>query len=84
MTPALLREAGEVLYGPRWQSELARALGVTDRTVRRWDAGEFSIPPEVVDQLRRLLMVQQQAAGRVLKKLNQKALGNALKRFRRS
>jgi DNA-binding transcriptional regulator YiaG len=29
---------GQALYGPRWQSELARALGVSDRTVRRWSA----------------------------------------------
>lgn len=47
MTPVLLREAGEALYGPRWQSELARALGVSDRTVRRWAAGSFAVPAGV-------------------------------------
>lgn len=35
----LLAEVGEALYGPRWQSALARELGVTDRTVRRWASG---------------------------------------------
>ena len=35
----LLRRAGETLYGARWQSDLARDLGVADRTVRRWLAG---------------------------------------------
>lgn len=35
----LLAQIGNALYGPRWQSELARALGVSDRTVRRWAAG---------------------------------------------
>jgi hypothetical protein len=34
-----LREVGEALYGPRWQSELARRIGVSDRSVRRWVAG---------------------------------------------
>jgi hypothetical protein len=33
-----LAAIGQALYGPRWQSELARALGVTDRQVRRWVA----------------------------------------------
>ena len=44
MTPALLRKVGECLYGTRWQSELARALGVTDRTMRRWVNGTHAIP----------------------------------------
>jgi hypothetical protein len=39
MTPALFRHAGEALFASRWQSEMARALGVSDRTVRRWAAG---------------------------------------------
>lgn len=36
--PQPLDRIGTALYGPRWQSELARALGVADRTVRRWAA----------------------------------------------
>jgi hypothetical protein len=35
----LLANIGEALYGPRWQSELARNISVSDRTVRRWVAG---------------------------------------------
>lgn len=35
-----LARIGESLYGPRWQSDLARDLGVADRTVRAWVAGE--------------------------------------------
>lgn len=31
-----LSRAGVALFGARWQSELARALGVSDRTMRRW------------------------------------------------
>ena len=49
----LLVDAGEALYGPRWQSELARDLGVADRTVRRWVAGTSEVPSGLyVDLLR--------------------------------
>jgi len=44
MTRDLFCRVGAALYGPRWQSELARDLGVSDRTVRRWAAGEQPIP----------------------------------------
>ena len=47
MTASHIREAGEALYGPRFQSDLARLLGVSDRTVRRWCAGEWE-PREFV------------------------------------
>lgn len=40
MTPNLLREAGQLLYGDRWQSALADALGVRRDTVRRWGTRE--------------------------------------------
>ena len=43
----LFAELGEMLYGPQWQSPLARALGINLRTVQRWAAGE-STPPETV------------------------------------
>jgi hypothetical protein len=69
MTPQLLREAGEALYGPRWQSELARELNVTDRTMRRWAAGEFSIPEAVSAELRDILKAKGAALARVRRKL---------------
>ncbi len=50
----LLEETGEALYGPRWQTELARDLGVTDRTVRRWHAGTTDMPKGVYVDLLRL------------------------------
>lgn len=51
----LLAAVGEALYGPRWQSDLARDLGVSDRTMRRWAAGTHSPPPGLIDELRRLV-----------------------------
>lgn len=55
MTPALLRAAGEALYGSYWQSPLARDLDVSDRTVRRWASGEWPAPRDVGPAIRKLL-----------------------------
>lgn len=39
-----LAKIGQALYGERWQSALARDLGVSDRTMRRWAAGTHQQP----------------------------------------
>lgn len=54
MPPARLATIGEALYGPRWQSALARLLGVDDRTVRRWLAADRAIPEGAAEVLERL------------------------------
>lgn len=51
----LLRQCGKALYGDRWQRELAIALGVADRTVRRWIAGDNSIPAGVYGDLQQII-----------------------------
>lgn len=56
----LLVECGQALYGPRWQCELARDLGVADRTVRRWVAGTSEVPSGLYLDLLRL--TQERAA----------------------
>lgn len=56
----LLVECGEALHGPRWQTELARDLGVSDRTVRRWVAGTYEVPAGLYLDLLRL--TQERAA----------------------
>lgn len=56
----LLVECGEALYGPRWQSELARDLQVSDRTMRRWVAGTTDVPAGLYLDLLRL--TQERAA----------------------
>ena len=40
-----LETVGLALYGYRWQSSLARDLGVLPRTVRKWAAGDKPVPP---------------------------------------
>ena len=56
----LLVEAGEALYGSRWQSDMSRALGVSDRTVRRWVADSSAVPAGVYLDL---LRITQEHAG---------------------
>lgn len=46
---------GEALYGPRFQRELATALNVNERTMRRWIAGDTSPPDSVLYDLKRLV-----------------------------
>lgn len=55
MTPDLLAQCGQALYGPAWQSALARDLGVSDRTVRRWVAGSSAAPRGINAELLRLI-----------------------------
>lgn len=50
-----LARVGTALYGPFWQSELARAIDVAPRTVRRWAAGENRVPPGIWAELSALL-----------------------------
>jgi len=60
MTPSdHLAAAGRALYGQLWQSALARDLGVNDRTMRRWVAGQE--PPETIwAEVRSLLEARKQ------------------------
>lgn len=47
MTRDQLRQAGVTMFGEQWQTPLAEALGVSDRTMRRWISGRFPIPPDI-------------------------------------
>lgn len=51
MTRDDLIAAGESLYGPRWQSEVARLLEIDNRRVRAWLAGERPIPDGIWREL---------------------------------
>lgn len=52
MTPDDLDAIGRLALGSdRWQSELARRLGVNDRTMRRWAAGENPVPAGIEPEL---------------------------------
>ncbi len=53
MTPDELAAAGEALYGPLWQSELARRLDVRLVSMQRWATGRAAMRPETAAGLRR-------------------------------
>ena len=55
MTIEQLQQAGRLLYGDQWQSNLARALDVDDRTVRRWASGESAIKQSIANEIIELL-----------------------------
>lgn len=46
---ALVRAVGEALYGPFWQKLLAKALGVSPRTMIRWNQEEWPVPDVMKD-----------------------------------
>lgn len=53
---ALLTNAGHALYGERWQTDLARDLGLSDgRRIRQWLSGDRPIPAGVWQDVCRLL-----------------------------
>jgi hypothetical protein len=55
---ALLQDCGEALYGPQWQSAVARDLDVADRTVRRWIAGTTPVPIGIYAELAELVQTR--------------------------
>lgn len=61
-----LTRFGQALYGPRWQSDLARDLGVADRTVRAWVAGDRRPQPGIWSDLGRLVIERRDALGALL------------------
>lgn len=57
----VLRGVAVLLYGCRWQTQLAQALNVAVRTVQRWDA-EASRPPASLQAELRDLLKERRAA----------------------
>lgn len=47
----LVRLGGEALYGNQWQTPLAKAIGVSDRTMRRWVTGQSHVPTSAADEM---------------------------------
>lgn len=71
----LLVECGEALYGPMWQSALARDLGVNDRTVRRWVAGTSPVPVGLYVDLLRLTQERAQVLDELAPRLAETGAG---------
>jgi hypothetical protein len=69
LTSFTLRKAGFALYGEQWRSELARALGVTDRTIRRWAHDEYSIPDDARERIIRVCLEREEMLRAVIRGL---------------
>lgn len=69
--PSELAKAGETLFGDRWQTDLSRALKLSDaRRIRQWMAGERPIPVGVWADICGLLRHRQTSIQAVLKSLS--------------
>ncbi len=56
MSKQTLIDAGRALYGERWQTDLARDLGLSDgRRIRQWLSDDRPIPPGIISDLKALL-----------------------------
>lgn len=51
----ILSAAGEAIYGPRFQRDLAAGLDVNERTVRRWIVGDTPIPDGTLESVAQLI-----------------------------
>lgn len=54
MTPKQLNTIGELMYGKPWKAALAADIKSNRRQVERWSIGEYTAPPWVVDEIKRL------------------------------
>jgi hypothetical protein len=61
---------GAALFGSRWQSEIAEALGVADRTVRRWSSGASPIPAGLAAELRAIVERRAEQLAELLRRLD--------------
>lgn len=59
MTPALLAAAGELLYGKRWQSDLARDIGRARTVIAEAMAGKRNVTPATWDAVMEALQIRQ-------------------------
>lgn len=54
MSAAELVAAGELVFGSRWRTPLAKALGLSDRVIRYYQSGERRISPPIAARVRSL------------------------------
>lgn len=67
MNKQALINVGLALYGERWQTDLARDLGLSDgRRIRQWLSGDRPIPEGIWDDLGKLLADRKNVINEVL------------------
>lgn len=63
---ANLIATGEALFGPLWQSAIARDLGVSNRTIRRWVAGTSPLPDGLTAELLHLVRARKRTLAQLI------------------
>lgn len=51
-----LEICGKAAFGDRWQTDISKALNVSDRTIRRWISGKSGVPVGTCADLHKLLI----------------------------
>lgn len=69
MTPNQFAKTGEALFGPSWRSALGDALGVAERTIRRWEKGDSDIPAGLPADLAKLCRSHAEALTKIADRL---------------
>jgi hypothetical protein len=72
----LFRLVGNHLWGSRWQTDMAIALGVNDRTVRRWVSGAETPRPGVWTELIEIIRERREELGEVIERVERR-VGNS-------
>lgn len=65
----MLRQCGEALYGPAWQSQLARSLDLSDRMIRFYLSEKRAIPSDLSVRLANILADRRKTISYLLKAL---------------
>ena len=66
-------------YGERWQTDIAKALGVNDRTVRRWASGETPLPVTLKKKLLNHLEARKRDIDKAMIEICEEAKASAVK-----
>lgn len=65
----VLRLAGELLYGERWQAPIGVDLGISNRAVRYWLAQATPCPDDTGDRLLKTIVRRREALGQLEKQV---------------
>lgn len=68
--------AGKAAFGERWQTDMSRALGVSDRTVRHWLSGKYQMPPLIFSDITKVLEERKALIEEVIKMTKETYLMN--------
>lgn len=63
-----LRTIGEALWADHWRTPMARALGVTERTIWRWANGQNPTPAWAIEDLTELLRAHHARIGELIER----------------